>query len=156
MTTLIPDTLDYLVALFKNAASIGGAGVEVIDGPMPNSGSLPLALWVGVDDVIKAADGEPTTAAESQQAADDFSVGRSEVITVHCTAAAWTGETATGYSPLRAQVKAIVQAVEAAVVADTNAPAKAARALVDVAEWQQRPVEGIQVFVPFQIIYKAL
>jgi len=157
-TTLVPATLDYLVALFKAAATIGAAtpAVEVIDGPMPNSGPLPLALWVGVDDLIGASKGEDTQAAESQKSRTTYGSGRDEEITVYCVAAAWTGNEGDGYSALRAAAAGIVTAVETVVTADTGAPATSQIPGVTAGEWRQRPLNGLQVFVPFEIVYLAL
>jgi hypothetical protein len=162
VTTLVPATLDHLVALFKAAATIGAATppVEVIDGPMPNSGTLPLALWVGVKDIQAAAKGEDTLAADSEKtrvtASSVYGDGREEAITVYCVAAAWTGNEQDGYSALRAAAAGIVTAVETVVAADTGAPATSQNPGVTAGEWRQRPLNGLQVFVPFEIAYRAL
>ena len=157
-TTVVPDTLNYLVTLFKNAPTLGGANppVEVIDGPMPSSGPIPLALWVGVDDLPAAVLGDATTAAVSDKQLSDFALGRQEQITIYCVAAAWTGSVKDGYGPLRAAAAAIVKAAEAVVTADTGAPPQAQIPGVTSGQWWQRPYEGLQVFVPFQIVYLAL
>jgi hypothetical protein len=156
--TLIPDTVDYLVALFKAAPTIGGATppVEVIDGPMPSSGTLPLGLWVGVDDLVAASRGEDTTAGTSDKSREVFGQGRDETITVYCVAAAWSGNEQDGYTSVRAAAKGIMTAVEAVVAADTGAPPTSQAPGVTAAEWRQRPNSGLQVFVPFEIIYRAL
>lgn len=156
-TTVIPSLLDHLVTLFTTAPTIGGAtpSVEVVDGPMPNSGPLPLALWVGVKDLLAAAQGDPTTAAASEKTRSDYGGGRQEDVTVFCVAAAWTGNQAAGYSDIRASAAGIVTAVETVTAADAVPPFQTPG--VTGGEWQQRPISGgLQVFVPFQIIYKAL
>jgi hypothetical protein len=157
-TTLLPATVDYLVALFKAAATIGAATppVEVIDGPMPNAGTLPLALWVGVDDLLAASNGEATTAADSEKTRATTTQWE-EQITVYCVAAAWTGNEQNGYSALRAAAAGIVSAVETIVAADAAAaPATSQNPGVTAGKWQQRPYNGLQVFVPFEIAYRAL
>lgn len=157
--TLVPDTLDYLVALFTNAATLGGANppVQVIDGPIPSSGSLPRALWVGVDDIHNMTQGDPTLAGDGQKLRDDFAEGREETITIHCIASAWGGTDSAGFSPLRAIAKSIVNACEAAVIGDRkNAPAINQTPGVTAGEWWQQPLNGLRVYVPFQIIYLAL
>jgi hypothetical protein len=157
--TLLPATVDYLVALFREAPTIGAADppVEVIDGPMPNSGPLPLALWVGVDDLVAAAAGDATTLGTSEKTRTDFAGGREEALTVACVAAAWAGSSTDGYSGIRTAVAGIVTAVEAVVAADTGAPPTSQNPGVTGAVWLQRPInDGLQVFVPFQIIYRAL
>ena len=158
MTTLVPDTVDYLVALFKAAPTLGAAdpAVEVIDGPVPNSGSLPLALWVGVDDLAAASQNDATLAGESQKERSDMGLGRQEAITIPCVAAAWTGNEQDGYGAIRAKVAVIVKAVESVVTGDTGAPAQFQNPGVTAAQWWQRPLNGLQVYVPFQIIYLAL
>ena len=159
ITTLVPDTLDYLVALFSNAATIGAADppVTVFDGPVPTAGPVPLALWVGVDDVHTMAQRDPTLAADSEKRRNDASQGREETITVHCIAAAWTGNEELGYSPLRAAAKSIVTAVETITISDrANAPAFNQTPGVTAGEWWQQPLNGLLVYVPFQIIYTAL
>jgi hypothetical protein len=159
VSTLLPATVDYLVALFKAAATIGAAtpAVQVIDGPMPDSGPLPLALWVGVEDITAASVGDATTAGVSEKTRSVYGQGREEAITVFCTAAAWSGSSQGGYSGIRAAAAGIVTAVEAVVVADTGAPPTSQNPGVTTEEWRQRPLgNGLQVFVPFQIIYRAL
>lgn len=158
-TTQVAATLAYLVTLFRNATTVGGATppVSVVDGPMPSSGPLPLALWVGVDDLLAAANGDPTTAADSAKTRDDMALGREETITIHCVAAAWAGDTTAGFGPLRTTTAGIVTAVETVVAADTGSPGGYQNPGVTAGEWRQRPLNsGLQVFVPFQIIYTAL
>ena len=156
-TTVVPDMLDHLVALFRNAATIGGATppVTVMDGPFPSSGPIPLALWVGVEDIVAIEQNDPTQAGDSQKQRDDMAMGVRETLTVPCVAAAWIGNVQAGFSGLRASVATVVKAVETVVLADTAAPYE--NPGVTNAQWWQRATpDGLQVYVPFHIIYEAL
>jgi hypothetical protein len=155
-TSAIPTVLDHLVALFTAAPGLGAATppVAIVDGPMPSSGPLPLALWVGVEDVIAAATGAVTTAADNQEQRIDFGgVSRAEDITVYCVAGAYSGGSG-GFKALRASVAGITAAVETAVQADVPNPYQ--NPGVTNLTWQQIAYsDGLQLFVPFRIIYKA-
>ena len=153
----IPDLLDYLVTTFTNSVTLGAATppVKVIDGPVQILDPLPLALWVGVDDITAARDGNLISAGASQQNWAGFGrLSRDEQAAISCVAGAWTGNNT--FSPLRAAASAIVDAVEAIVKADTTAPALFPNPGVTAAEWlQENTGNGLQVFVQFQIIYKV-
>ena len=151
-TSDIPTMIDHLVTLFKAASGL--SGVEIVDGPMPSSGPLPLALWVGVDDIVAAAQGE-TTAADSTAERSDFATGQREDLNVYCVAGAYDGSVDAGFSPLRAAVAGITAAVQTAVNGDVQTPWQ--NPGVTGLTWRQVGYnDGLQVFVPFRITYIAL
>ena len=154
-TSAIPTVLDHLVALFTAAPGLGAATPPVanVDGPMPSSGPLPLALWVGVEDVLAAANGEAVAAADGASERGDFAQGRLEDVTVYCVAGAYAGSG--GFSALRASVAGITAAVETAVQGDTQNPYQNP-GFTDPTWKQLAYSDGLQVFVPFRIVYKAL
>ena len=65
-TSRVPALIDYLVAEFTTAATLGAATppVLVFDGPPTTGDPAPLALHVGVDDVFTDA---PAAAGTSEQ-----------------------------------------------------------------------------------------
>lgn|SRR5215471_18759300 len=150
--SVIPTVIDHLVALFK--AAPGLSGVEIVDGPMPSSGPLPLALWVGVEDIAAGAQGE-SLAADSVANRSDFATGVQEDLTVYCVAGAYDGSVDAGFSPVRAAAASVTAAAETAVRGDTQIPWQ--NPGVTGLTWRQVGYnDGLQVFVLFKITYIAL
>lgn len=150
----LPDLIDWLVGKCQADATLTAAAVHVFDGPIRVEEPLPQALWIGVDDIDTARNGDPivpgtsvvTWAGLGRQA-------RNEDASLYGVAAAWTGNDT--FSPLRATTKAIVDAVEAIVRDGTDAPAVFPKDPMS-ATWQQLAWNGgIQVLMPFQITYTA-
>jgi hypothetical protein len=152
----VPSVLDYLVATFTAAPSLGAATspVAVYDGPVVTETPAQLILWVGLDD--PDADGA-VVAAESVREWAGLG-GQSELITVHCAAAAWSGNDPV--SAMRAAAYSIVAAVETLVRADTsgfggNAMLADPGVTASVLSQDTSPT-GTQAVVSFQIVLKAL
>jgi hypothetical protein len=116
VTSRLPALIDYLVPLFTNAATIGGAGVTVYDGPAVSDLDPPLKLFVGLAD----PDSEGTLpAGTSQQAWGALGrLGRNETVTVQCCAEAWSGTNS--MQTVRDAAYGIVAAVEGVMQADTT------------------------------------
>jgi hypothetical protein len=118
ITSRVPPLLDYLVALFANAATLGLATppVTVFDGLQTTELDPPLSLWVGLPDPDNPA---AETAADFTQAwAAIGRLGRDEIITVHCCAQAWSG--VDDVKTVRLAVTGITSAVETLMQADTT------------------------------------
>lgn len=118
ITSRVPALIDYLVALFTNAATIGQAAppVTVFDGPVTTGLDPQLALWVGLPDPDNPA--AETAADFTQEWAALGLLGRNEIITVHCCAQAWSG--ADDVRTVRLAVTGITAAVEALMQADAT------------------------------------
>ena len=116
-TSKIPALIDYLVALFTNASTLGQATppVAVYDGPQTTLAPAQLILWVGLDDP-DTDQVAPSAAAAQQEWAALGKLGRNEISTIHCVAEAWTG--ADDIRSMRAAAFAIVAAVEDIVRTD--------------------------------------
>ena len=93
ITSRLPPLLDYLVALFTSAATLGQAPapgtVTVFDGPATTELDPALCLWVGLPDPDNPA--AETAADFTQTWAALGRLGRDETITIHCCAQAWSG-----------------------------------------------------------------
>lgn len=116
LTSRVPAVIDYLVAAFTAAATLGAAAdpVTVYDGPALSGATPQLVLWVGLDD--PDAEGY-TVAAETDSAwAALGAQARNEQITVHCVALAWSGDRIV--KTARDQAFGIVGAVETLLRAD--------------------------------------
>jgi hypothetical protein len=157
-TTRIPALIDYLVAGFAAAATLGQATppVLVFDGPAVSADPAPLALYVGVDD---AFGGNAAISADSQQTAQGIATKRQELITVHCCAVAWAGTD--DLHTVRTSAFAIAGAVEDLVRADTTIAFQPGSALArpgvtSMVLMQNTTQEGATAQVAFQIIYKTL
>jgi hypothetical protein len=160
MTSIIskvPAALDYLVATFQAAATLGGGGtgpVTVYDGPKVTDEAASLILWVGLDD--PDSDSAPL-AATSERAWAGLG-GQSETITIACAAEAWSGED--GIAAVRVAAYGIVAAVEALVRADATrfgGNGLTADPGVTSAELRQNDTDrGAQARVVFSIILRAL
>ena len=157
VTSRVPALLDYLVALFTNAATLGQATppVTVFDGPPTTELDPPLALYVGLSDpdsgaAEAAADFVQEWAALGRQ-------GRNETTTIHCCAQAWSGTDS--ISAMRVAATGIVAAVEVVMQADSTqfgwnalfpAPGVAGLALL-----QNNTDRGAIARVAFDLIFKS-
>ncbi len=109
-TSRVPDVIDYLVAAFTAAATLGAATppVAVYDGPIATRAPEQLILWVGLRDPDSE---EMETGAEStQEMVGQGGVHRNEHLTIPCAAESWSGGTDIRTERLAAY--AIVAAVE--------------------------------------------
>ena len=108
-TSRIPALIDYLVATFTAASTLGAASppVLVFDGPVVTAAPAQLALYVGVDDVF--TDQAPISAT-SEQARMGSTRGRQELAAIRCAAVAWAGTD--DARTVRTQAFAILAAVE--------------------------------------------
>ena len=157
VTSRVPALLDYLVALFTNAATLGQAtpAVTIFDGPPTTELDPPLALYVGLSD-------PDNTAAE---AAADFvqewaaigRQGRNETSTIHCCAQAWAGTD--DLKTVRVSATGIVAAVEVLMQSDSTqfggnvlypAPGVAVGALL-----QNNTDRGAIARVAFDLIFRS-
>jgi hypothetical protein len=156
VTSRLPALIDYLVALFQGAATLGQATpkVAVYDGQVITDDPESLILWVGMSD----------PAIPDQQAADFAQEwgslgrqGRNETVTIHCCAVAWGGGDSLAVQ--RVAVFGIVAAVETLMQADTTrfggnvlypAPGVAAGALT-----QLSTDRGPAARVAFDLIFKS-
>lgn len=150
----LPDLIDWLVGKCRADATLTAAAVEVFDGPIRVEEPLPAALWIGLDDMEAARNGDPTSPGTSVVTwAALGRRARNEEATLYGVAAAWTGDD--DFSPLRATTKTIIDAVELIVRDGTDAPAVFPSAPM-TATWQQLSFNGgIQVLMPFEITYTA-
>lgn len=114
-TSKVPAVIDYLVATFTAAATLGQATppVSVYDGPFLQQTPTTLNLYVGLSDPDAdepvGANSEQTWAALGKQAID-------EQLSVHCCAEAWSGDTA--LQPARVAAYQILAAVETIIRGD--------------------------------------
>ncbi len=119
-TSAIPAILDYLVATFTAAPTLGAATppVTVIDGALLSSDHPMRSLVVGTNDL----DGTflPEAATSTQSWVGIGGQHRNEHVQILCMAEAWSGDEELGLSPLRAIAATIVSAVENITRADAN------------------------------------
>lgn len=118
VTSRIPALTDYLVNLFTSDATLGAATppVAIYDGPPTTELDPPLKLYIGWTD---PDDTTGEAGAESQQ--DWASIGRrarSEIVTIHCCAEAWSG--IDDIKAMRTAAAGITAAVEVLMQADTT------------------------------------
>jgi hypothetical protein len=155
-TSKIPALIDYLVATFTAASTLGQASppVAVYDGPQTTLAPAQLILWVGLDDpdTDQAA---PSAAAFEQEWAGLGKQARNEISTIHCVAEAWTGSD--DISGMRAAAFGIVAAVENIVRTD---PFSGLALFPDPGVTggelrQNNPTTGAQARVSFQIVFKS-
>lgn len=118
ITSRLPALLDYLVALFTTATTLGQATppVTIYDGPPTSEADPGLALFVGLSD-------PDNTAAEdagdiTQEWAALGRLARNETTVIHCCAQAWSGSDT--ISTVRIAATGIVAAVETVLQADTT------------------------------------
>jgi hypothetical protein len=118
ITSRVPALIDYLVALFTNAATLGAATppVTIFDGPPTTELDPPLALYVGLSDPDNqaaelAADFTQSWGGLGRQA-------RNETSTIHCCAQAWAGTD--DLKTVRTSAYGIVAAVEVLMASDST------------------------------------
>jgi hypothetical protein len=118
ITSRIPALLDYLVALFQNAATLGAATppVTVFDGPPTTELDPGLALYVGLSDPDNPAAEAAGDSVQSWAALGRL--GRNETSTIHCCAQAWAGTD--DMKTTRVSAYGIVAAVEVLMQSDSS------------------------------------
>ena len=118
VTSRLPALLDYLVALFTTASTLGAATppVTVFDGPATTLLDPALALYVGWTDPDSQS-GEPGGDTQQTWAALGR-LGRDETVTIHCCAEAWSGVDIV--QTVRLACTGITAAVEVLMQADTS------------------------------------
>jgi hypothetical protein len=157
VTSRVPALIDYLVALFTSAATLGAAAppVTIYDGPPTTALDAPLKLYVGMSD--PDSDQIEPAAEFTQEWAGLGRQGRNETVTIHCCAEAWTGTD--DIKTARLAVTGIVAAVETVMQADTTQfggnvlfpmPGVDAGFLL-----QNNTAEGAIARVPFSLIFKS-
>jgi hypothetical protein len=160
ITSRVPALIDYLVALFTNAATLGAAPapgtVTVYDGPATTGLDAPLKLFVGLSDPDNPAAEAAADSVQSWSGAIGR-LGRDETITVHCCAEAWAGTD--DLKTVRVAVTGITAAVEVLMQADTTqfggnvlypAPGIAALALL-----QNNTQQGAVARMAFDLVFRA-
>ena len=117
VTSRLPALIDYLIALFTNAATLGQATpkVAVYDGQVITADPESLILWVGMSDPSVP---NQQAASFTQEWAALGRRGRNETVTIHCCAVAWGGGDSLAVQ--RVAVFGIVAAVEALMQADST------------------------------------
>ena len=113
VTSRVPGLIDYLVATFTTAATLGQAvpPVLVFDGPQSSADPAPLVLYVGLDDAYSPPGQIPQAADSQQTRSRGYSLQhREETATIHCSAVAWAGTDDLG--TIRRSAYAITAAVE--------------------------------------------
>lgn len=120
ITSRVPALIDYLVALFTSAATLGAAAapntVTILDGPATTELDPGLVLYVGLSDPDNQA---AETAADSQQSWGAIGrLGRNETSTIHCCAEAWSGTD--DLHTVRVSAYGIVAAVEVLMQSDST------------------------------------
>jgi hypothetical protein len=120
VTSRLPALIDYLVALFTAAPTLGAAAapatVTVFDGPATTELDPLLALYVGLSDPDNPA--AETAGNTVQSWAALGRLGRNETSTIHCCAQAWAGTD--DMKTVRVQATGIVAAVEVLMQSDTT------------------------------------
>ena len=157
MSSKVPALIDYLVALFTSAATLGAATppVTVYDGPPTTGLDAPLKLFVGLTD--PDADTAEPAAAFTQARSDMGNLTRDELSEIHCAAEAWAG---TDDMPtVRVAAFGIVAAVETLVRADAtkfggNAQL-AAPGVTNGELLQNNTTTGAVARVTFSIMFKS-
>jgi len=157
ITSRVPPLIDYLVALFTSAATLGAATppVTVFDGPPTTGLDAPLKLFVGLSDpdnpnAEPAADSVQSWAALGRQARD-------EMITVHCCAEAWAGTD--DLKTVRVAVTGITAAVEVLMQADATQfggnVLYPAPGITGIALLQNNTQQGAVARAAFDLVFRA-
>jgi hypothetical protein len=152
-TSRIGPLIDYLVATFTAATTLGAATppVLVFDGPVVTAAPAQLALYVGVDDVF--TDQAPISAT-SEQVRQGLAQKKQETVTIHCAAVAWAGTDDS--RTVRQQAFAILAAVEDLIRGNTDGfggNAGAALPGVSGIGLQQSTADGSTAQVAFTITF---
>ena len=118
ITSRVPALIDYLVALFTAAATLGAATppVTIFDGPPTTELDAVLALYVGLSDPDNTAAEAAGDSVQSWGGLGRFA--RNETTTIHCCAQAWGG--LDDMKTVRIAATGIVAAVETLMQADTT------------------------------------
>lgn len=147
----LPAVLDYLVTTFTNAATIGGTGVLVRDGPTLDQVPAQQVLWVGLDDPNSTDD---ALAGNSEQEwVGPGSRWKNETLTIPCVAEAWSD--GVSVKTMRDAAYAIVNAAEQLLHDDASLGGliSPGHANMTGGELRQAQTEqGLIVRVAFQII----
>ena len=157
MASKVPALIDYLVALFTNAATLGAATppVAVYDGPVTTASADKLILWVGLADPDSIPPQPGATFEQSR--ADMGSLTRDEVSVIRCAAEAWAGTD--DLKTVRVAAFAIHAAADALVRADTSQfggnAALAAPGITGGELLQDNTQQGAVARVVFQITFRS-
>jgi hypothetical protein len=118
VTSRVPALIDYLVTLFTNDVTLGGATpfVQVFDGAATTMLDSPLKLYIGWTNPDNT--GDEAGADSVQEWAALGRRARNETVTIHCCAEAWTG--LDDIKTVRTSVTGITAAVETLMQADTS------------------------------------
>jgi hypothetical protein len=118
ITSRVPAIIDYLVATFTAAATLGQATpqVTVFDGTPTTDLDPFLSLWVGATDPDNP--NAEVAADFTQQWGAMGKLGRDETSTIHCVAQAWSG--IDDIKTVRLAASAIMAAVEALMQAEAT------------------------------------
>ena len=159
VTSRVPALIDYLVALFTNAATLGAAPapntVTVFDGPPTTELDAPLKLYVGLSDPDN--EGAETAADFTQEWGAIGRLARNEETTIHCCAEAWSGVDT--LQTVRLAVTGLTAAVETLLQSDTTqfggnvlypAPGFAAGSLL-----QNNTSTGAVARAAFDLVFRA-
>jgi len=118
VTSRLPALIDYLIALFTSASTLGQATppVTIFDGPVTTRDPAPLQLYVGLSDP------ENTGAELAGDTVQEWAAlgrrARNETTVIHCAALAWSG--ADDARTVRLAATGIVAAVETLLQADAT------------------------------------
>jgi len=156
MTTKVPALIDWLIAAFTAAPTLGQATppVTIYDWPPTTGLDAPLKLYVGLTDPDNQG---IETAATFRQSRDDLgSATRTELPDIYCCAEAWSGTD--DLATVRHAVAAIVAAAETVIRADTTnfgglgqaTPGLAAGDLL-----QNNTAQGAFARIPFTISFTS-
>ena len=156
-STRVPALIDYLVATFTSAATLGQAAppVTVFDGPNTTEQDPLLKIYVGLTDPDNIA--YEVAAAFTQARSDLGYATRDEHSEIYCCAEAWSGTD--DIKTVRVAVFGILAAVEALVRADaTQFGGNAALAAPGVTAGellQNTTTTGAIARIPFSIAFKS-
>lgn len=159
MPSLLWSVRSALVTSF--AAPAAAAGADLYDGPRRRGDTPKLFLVVGADsdDPFTAADAdfEDTLTGTSRQEWSPEGPGtwREETGSVLCTAVAWSGDD--DFAPLRAQVEALVDVLEATLLANRQLGGSvgAGVELGELRVWERRSTQGSAVGAVLEISYQS-
>jgi hypothetical protein len=147
-TSRVPATLEALVALFAAAPTLGGAGVEIIDGPMVTGDPLREAVYVGYDG---DPDGDFESVTFAQEWAGLGARAKDETFTVTCAVSVWSGSTKV--VPMRVRAFEVLGEVETTLRAEPSLglPPPTVVAMASGSLVQSQRGSGLECRIPFQI-----